>query len=320
MATSGTVATTVISTDTLCDHALLRAGKHPTEQTPAIVQQCQESLYMLLLSLSNRGLNLWAVERIYRSLFDGQATYTTPDGTLEILNVIYSQPTIETTSFVAGVGGGTATNAASSLITRVGVDFAGIYTGGFYISVDGIPVDYQPTASYSSGLNWITLPKVYAGTTLTLSGTAGMTVNSILVASAVRDLPMTPINRDTYLALPNKAQRSHPCVNYWVEKKLTPQITTWPVADNGDDHLTIMVHRQVQDIGTLSQQIEVPQRWLEAITWQLALRMVFELPGIDPNRIQLVQGMAEKYLIEDERGESDGMPSQWQPNISPYTR
>lgn len=320
MATSGTVATTIISTDTLVDHALLRAGKQPAVQTPQIVQQAQESLYMLLLSLSNRGLNLWAVERVLQSLTVGQPTYAMLAGTLDVLNVIYSQPTIETTTFTALPAGGEVTASGPVTAVRLGVILSSAYIDGFYIVVDGVPVQWVPPASYQAGTYWFDFDRAYTGTVFGVSGTVLLTVTGLLVVTALRDLPTTPINRDTYMALPNKVQQSHPCVNYWFEKKIPPQITLWPVPDNTHDHLVLMRHRQVQDIGSLSQQIEIPAWWYEAIVWQLSLRLAFELPDVDPNRLAAVQMMAEKYLLEDELGEDDGMPSVIMPRISQYTR
>jgi hypothetical protein len=319
MSTSGTVATTVISTDTLVDHAIMRVGKSPAVQTPQVVQTCQESLYMLLLSLSNRGLNLWAVERELKALIVGQPTYVMAAGTLDVLNVVYSQPTFATTVVVASPGITTATATTSSTGIRVGVTFNSAYVDGFYIAVDSAPVQWVPAASYQAGLYWFDLDKAQTGTVFSVSGTVSLDVSDLSVVTLLRDVPLTPLNRDSFMALPNKAQQSHPCVNYWFEKKLNPQITLWPVPDNTNDHLTLMRHRQVQDVGTLSQQIEIPARWYEAITWQLSLRLAFELPDVAPDRIQLVNSMAGQYLLEDELGETDSMPSSIQPNIRPYT-
>jgi len=274
---------------------------------------------MLLLSLSNRGLNLWAVERVLSGLVAGQATYVMPSGTLEILNVIYSQPTLQDGALVA-ISGGAAKVVPLSTAIRIGVLFSSPYTGALSLTGTSNTLVSVNSDSYVAGLwYWFDLPVATADTYFGVTG-ASPGIQDIGVVILLRDLPMTPINRDTYMSLPNKAQQSRPSVNYWFEKKLSPQNTLWPVPNNNVDHLTLMRHRQVQDVGTLSQQIEVPSRWLEAITWQLSLRLAFELPGIDPARIQLVNSMAGQYLFEDELGETDGMPSQIMPRIAPYTR
>jgi hypothetical protein len=319
MSTSGTVATTVISTDTLVDHALLRVGKVPAVQTPQIVQQCQESLYMLLLSLANRGLNLWAVEKILIGLVQGQKTYVFPPGTLDILNVIYSQPVLTPVTFAVIANGGSAT-ITSTAVVRMGVQFGAAYTGPLTIGCTAGTLTTITSDTYTVGLwYWFDLPVTTTDSYFTVTGTAP-NISNLNPVLQLRDIPMTPINRDTWMALPDKDRQSHPCVNWFYEKKLSPQVTLWPVPDNDYDHLTIMRHRQIQDIGTLSQQIEIRAQWLEDITWQLSLRLAFELPGVDPARLEMVKTMADGSLLEAELDENDRMPSSIQPRITPYTR
>jgi hypothetical protein len=84
--------------------------------------------------------------------------------------------------------------------------------------------------------------------------------------------------------------------------------------------LTIYRHRQPQDIGTLTQQIEIPQRWLDGITWLLASRLCFELPNVDVNLAQLIVQMSDKQVFEAEQGETDGAPIYITPGIGVYVR
>ena len=79
-------------------------------------------------------------------------------------------------------------------------------------------------------------------------------------------------------------------------------------------------HRYIQDVGTMTQEIEVPQRWYEAVVMMLSHRMSMELPGVDPSRTQYLEGQAEKYLAMAEEEERDKSPIYFAPNISVYTR
>lgn len=94
MSTSGTVATTIIDSAAMIEHAFRRAKVPPAQQTPETVQIARENLYFILLNLSNRGLNLWAVEKKLLSLQPYKATYETAAGTLDVLNVVLSTPTL----------------------------------------------------------------------------------------------------------------------------------------------------------------------------------------------------------------------------------
>ena len=326
MATSGTVATTVIDTSAVIEHAFRRCKVPAAQQTPETVLIAKENLYMLLLNLGNRGLNLWAVERKLVGLNQGQLTYTTPAGTLDVLNVIYTQPTLVSSTFSTTANGGKAA-FSTAYAARVGVRFSASYTGVLTISTssDGVVYTTQATvasATYATGETyWFDVPTVNDAAYVLVEG-ATAPVSNVLVASALYDLPLSQWNRDTYLSINNKTQQSRSSTNYFFEKKLTPTITLWPVPNNSNDHLTLMVHRQPQDVGSLTQQLELPQRWLDGFIWLLAARLCFELPKevVAMDVAQMVVQMADKQVFEAEQAESDGAPIYLTPGIGVYTR
>ena len=84
--------------------------------------------------------------------------------------------------------------------------------------------------------------------------------------------------------------------------------------------MTVWYSRQVLDVGALSDELEVPQRWYEAVVMNLAHRMALELPQVDLNRVMYLEKMAGQYLNEAEQEERDKSPIYWAPNISVYTR
>ena len=94
----------------------------------------------------------------------------------------------------------------------------------------------------------------------------------------------------------------------------------WPVPTTAWDHLTILRHRQIQDFGSLTEQIEIPQRWLEGITWHAALRIGMEAPNADPKKLQICVDMADRYTLSASSDEEDGTPLYIQPNILGYTK
>lgn len=233
MATSGTVGNTVISTVKLIEKALRRCGLSPASATAETIETAKEDLYMLLMSMSNRGLNLWCIDSQTVPLVAGQAVYVLPPGTTDVLNL--------------------------NLATPVG---------------DG----------------------------------------------SFRDLPVTPLNRDDYASLPNKAAQSAVPINYYFEKLREPQITLWPVPSDASKHLVVYRYRAIQDVGEIGDELDIPARWLEAITWHLALRLAFELPEVKAERVTLVQSMAQSMTLEVEGGETDSAPTYFAPNIGCYTR
>jgi len=321
MTTSGTVATTIIDTAAMVEHAFRRAKIPPAQQTPETIQIAHENLYFILLNLSNRGLNLWAVEKGFMGLRSGQAEYTTPAGTLDVLNVVYSTPTLETVTFSAIAAGGQATISSAAII-RLGFKLSAAFTGDIQFKSNGTLLTTLATATYAADTYyWADLPVITTGTVFTVESAAPYpSVSDIKCVSQVYDLPLSIWNRDTWAALNNKQKQAHPATNYFFEKKLTPTITLWPVPDNDNDHLMIYRQRQPQDVGTLIQQVEVPQRWYDGLIWLLAAKIGFELPSVDPTHLQLLIQMADKMEFEAEQSETDGAPIYITPGIGVYTR
>lgn len=231
MATSGTIGLTRITTVKLIEKALRRCGLSPAAATVETLDTAREDLFMLLMSMLNRGLNLWCIDQQQISLVDGQSTYVLPPGTIQVLDLLYTR-----------------------------TDLAG-----------------------------------------------------------TREVPLTPLNRSSYAQLPRKDIEGQP-TSYWFEKLVDPQITLWPVPNDSPATLNLFRYRQMQDVGDLSDELELPSRWLEAVCWQLALRLAFELPEVSPERMQAVKDMASTMTIEVEGGETDDSPTYFAPNIQVYTR
>jgi len=76
----------------------------------------------------------------------------------------------------------------------------------------------------------------------------------------------------------------------------------------------------VMDVGDLNGQLEIPQRWNQAIQLMLAHQMSLILPQVDLARTQYLEGQAEKYFTMAENEERDKSPIYFAPNISVYTR
>lgn len=325
MATSGTIGATSIKTSKLLEKAIRRIGKLPAELTPEIVTNCQESLFMLLLSLSNRGLNLWCVDKQIIALELSKATYVLPIGTQVVLNLLHATPDLITGADSSGANDYQTILSADSTIVRLGVEFS-VSPPSFDVqtSSDGVTwVTVQTVTEVAENgvLGWYDLDPAPTSTYFRISNaTVGFTVNQFLMATSVREIMVSKFNRDDYANQPNKNQLSNQVTNYYFEKLIEPQLTVWPVPNGSVNHLVMFRYRQIQDVGTLTDTLEIPARWYEAICWHLALRLAFEVPGVDPSRRQEVAQMANSMVMEVEDGETDNAPSYFAPNIGVYTR
>ena len=132
---------------------------------------------------------------------------------------------------------------------------------------------------------------------------------------------MTQMNRDDYFSLPNKTFQANKSLQYWFDKQIAPQIWLWPVP-NTADQLAVEYHRQIEDVGSLNNLIEVPQRWYEYVIFGLSCRVAVELPSgeLPPGRLEYLEGKAEYHLQRAADGESDGAPIKLVPAIRGYTK
>jgi len=135
------------------------------------------------------------------------------------------------------------------------------------------------------------------------------------------EITMARLNRDDYTNLPNKNFTANQPFQYWFNRTI-PQskIYLWPVPSDPFIQMTVWYSRQIDDVGALTDELEVPQRWYEATVMMLAHRMSLELPGVPLDRVQYLEAQAEKYLGQSEAEERDKSPIYLAPAIGVYTR
>lgn len=324
MASSGTVGQTVIDTAKLFDHAWRRCGLQPQQQTPELIASAKESLFMLLVHLASRGLNLWAVEKNIQGLVTGQGKYVLPDGTIDLLNVLYAFPTRTEGTDTSDATSYTTELAEETTVVRVGVRFTSPPTGSFLIesSDDGITWATRRTITSIPAANvwgWYDLDPIVPATYFRVSSAVAFTSSDFYLCSSVREQKIAIWNRDDYSNQPNKTFQSRPSTNFFFEKALSPSLTLWPLPNNDTDHLVYYYHHQVEDVGSLQQSLAIPARWYDAFLVHLSFRLSMELPGVAPDRIQLLSGLADQFQITAEGDETDKAPIMMAPRIGCYT-
>ena len=95
----------------------------------------------------------------------------------------------------------------------------------------------------------------------------------------------------------------------------------WPVPNEDAEVNQIVLWRQryIMDVGTMTQEIEVPQRWYEAIVAMLAARLALEYIEVDPSMISMLDAKAKESLYFAQQEERDNSPMMILPNIAMYT-
>lgn len=360
MATSGTVGQTVITAQDLIDSAVRRCNKLAEEVTSEIQLALKQDLFFLLTNLVNRGIQMWTISKLVLGMIPEGATYAMPLGTIEVLNVLYRIPlTVSgspiassgtasnafdqnvTTTCDAGVNGWIGTDFGSGntqYVTSIGFMPNGTRTLSLVLEYSQDTVTWVamppassmlsslPTAATSyvdGGWTFWDLDPGVAARAYRVRETAGgdLNVREILMMGGENEIPIYRLNRDDYANLPNKHLLLTTPPQAYVQRTLNSQnVTVWGVPQNAFYQLVFWYHRQLQDVGSLSNQIEVPQRWYKAIRDQLAVDASFQLKDVDPQRTQFLQALAKESIIEAEAEERDKSPIMFTPAIQYYTR
>jgi hypothetical protein len=357
MATSGTVGLTTVSVQNLIDDAARAAGKLAEELTVEQVTSAKRNLFYVLSSIINRGIQYFAVKKTVIGLNANQYIYTLPTGSNDALNVLYRTMNRPTGSYSTSAGGTVANAFDNNIDTycqqtsangNISVDYGAsnpIYIGSIgilpYVSGGG-SASWTLTLEYSpDGSTWSTLENI--GTVVVTdkkwvwydvdpgqdvmayrvraSGGTTLALREFYLGNNSREIQMSRLNRDDYTNLPNKNFTANQPFQFWFDRTLpVPSLYLWPVPSDPFVQMTVWYSAQIEDVGALSGQLAIPDRWLLAIQSMLAHRMALILPTVPLDRITYLEGQAEKNFNAAEQEERDKSPIYWAPNISVYTR
>lgn len=328
MAYSNTVSQTVFNTRKVIENAIRRC-KLPAETiTAEYVDIANDQLYLLLSDLANMGAPLWCIEKQIIPLYDGVGDVVLDTKVVDILNSNFRQ--LQT---VSGVNTTTATThtiafGGDTFVTTVGIKWAAASVPiAIERSADNIvweTIQTETPVATSGEWTWYDLESSIATPYFRVRATSGnLSFFEIYTGNTPTEIPLARMNRDDYTNLPNKYFQSNRPLQYWYDRLIpNPVMHLWPVPNSGADtsQLVLWVQRYIMDVGTMTQQIEVPQRWYEAIVAMLAAKMALEITEVDVNLIGLLDAKADKALYTAQAEERDNSPMMIAPNIAMYTR
>jgi hypothetical protein len=328
MAFSNTVSQTNFNTRRVIDNAIRRCKLTAQQITAEHIDIANDQLYLFLSDLANQGAPLWCIEKQIYPLYEGVGDITMTDGTVDILNSNF-----RTLQPVSGTNIDTSTSRTVEFPTDIFVANVGVYW-----TAAAVPIALErsddniiwtaiqtetPTAS-AGEWTWFDLDSSVAARYFRVRATSGtLSFSQIYLANTPTEIPLARMNRDDYTNLPNKAFQNNRPLQFWFDRQVNnPIMHMWPVPNDAATVCQIVVWRQryIMDVGTMTQDVEVPQRWLEAIVSGLAAKMALELVEVDVGLIPILDQKAAISLNIAQMEERDNSPMMIAPNISPYTR
>lgn len=346
----------VYDVQTLIDHAARRCGKLAEELTSEQLVTARQTLGFVMTNLINIGIQYWAIKKEVIGLTPDKYIYTLPIGANDVLNALYRTMNRPVGSYTSSAGGTVAFVADGDIDTycqqvsangQITVDFGTdnpIYAGSIgvlpYVSGGG-SASWTFTLQYSTdNVTWSTLENVGTvavtdnqwlwfdidpGQTvryyrIQASGGTTLALREWYIGNNSREITMSRLNRDDYTNLPNKNFTANQPYQYWFNRTIPqPEIYLWPTPSDPFVQMTVWYSKQIMDVGDLTDELQIPQRWYLATLAMLSHQLSLELPTVPLDRVQYLESQAEKYLNLAEAEERDRSPIYFAPNISVYT-
>lgn len=126
-------------------------------------------------------------------------------------------------------------------------------------------------------------------------------IESVRRRTSSIDTPMNELSRQEYYDLPTKSGTGTPVSWYFDPQRATRTLYVWPtastaVAANTVLHFTYM--RVIEDIDALENDPDVPQEWLEALIYNLAVKIAGQYSDRSQADIMALR-LEAKALLDD---------------------
>lgn len=328
MSYSGTIASTVFSTRKVIEAAARRCRMPPSTLTTEHVQIANDELWLLLSSMPLRGEQLWTRERVLVPVYEGQNYSVMPAGTYDLANTNFrylQEPngTVTSSSTVYEI-----VFSESTTITTFGVKWSAAAAPiAIEYSDDGSSWTTSATYSPTEGAgewSWYDLNPVVSATYYRVRATAGaLSYSRMFFGNMPTSIPLGQINADDWSNLSNRVFPGQRITQFWFDRQVPqPVLHIWPMPDATAElgQLEIWRRRLIMDVGSMTEELEAPVWWYDAIVSGLAARMARAFDEVNPDLIGGLDAEAETRLNLALYGESDGAPTRLVPNISAYTR
>tara|TARA_R110002074_G_scaffold96315_2_gene209362 strand:+ start:359 stop:1369 length:1011 start_codon:yes stop_codon:yes gene_type:complete len=335
MAYSGNVGVKTFNALKVVDHAFRRCRLPAQAITSEMQEYALDSLTFMLDELANIRTPAWCIEQQILPLYENNQIVTLPKGTIDVLNL-----NLNVLQELSGTVTATNTSYLVNLTTPTIVNFIGIKW-----SAAAIPVTFQTS---SDNVAWVTVgtstsqdlstnATAVAGNItwtqingalarqyfriISTDGASTISYTTITLGNMPQAIPLGVLNRDNYVNQSNLVFAGRPSSFYYQRDIPQPVVNLWPAPNAASEkyQLVLWRHRQIMDTDNLQQQIEIPNRWLEAIINGLAARVCAETVSADASLIPTLEAKAAMSVQRAWDGDNDGSPIQINPGIGVYT-
>jgi len=273
----------------LVEDAFERCGQEL--RTGYDLRTARRPLNIMTAEWANRGLNLWTIEPGQITMNQNQIMYALPVDTVDLLDMV-----TRTQTGVNQQDINISRISESTYITIPNKNATGrpiqvwINRQSGQVNPTTILLDQTLTATASTAAN----PQ-----TITLSSTVGLAQfgfinidNETIQYGGVDGNDLTGCIR----AVNNTTLASH-AIGAKIYVNNLPTVNVWPAPDQSDWYTFVYYRlRRIQDAGNGVNVEDIPFRFIPAMVAGVAYYMSMKLPGVDPNRIQMLKADYEQQF------------------------
>ena len=343
MTTSGTYNSLTIPVEPLVREAFERIGI-PGELTEyQKLDAAVRSLNFMLKEWMTRGVNLWTLQTALMPLVPRQGTYGLPPQVNDITQVNLRTSFRQLNGTATSTKSGDAAHAFddnpqtactqtekngtisydfgagnTQVITLVGIQNKEA-TQQYTLTISGaqgtsaavplltLPQQTYPVNPQGLGLiQWFEIPTPGAYQIYSITETGGATLNiqEIYFNTMVRDTPLSRVSRSEYLSYPVPQQIGRPSV-YYLDRQITPVLWVWPTPSSVYNCLSYSYERMMEDVGTVTNTVQIPARFYEALIWGLAWHMACKYA---PDKAENARAYYDATFNQASTDDSEGTP------------
>lgn len=326
MAYSGNIGGTTTNALKVVDHAFRRCRLQAQAITAEMQSYALESLRFMLNELANIKTPSWCIEKEILPMYENQPLVTLPAGTVEILNLNYRVLQLLSGASVTTSTSYTVNFTTQTTVSTVGIEWsAASVPATFQVSTNGtvwVTVGSSSVTAAAGEIVWTDINGALPYNYFRITTTQPFNFTAIVLGNLPQEIPLGQLNRDSYVNQSNKIFPGRPS-NYYFQRDLPePIVYLWPAPFSAAEQAQLILwrHRQIMDTENLQQEVEIPDRWQEAIINGLAARMAAETPIVDAQLIPVLEQKAAMSMQRAWDGDNDGSPIQINPGIGAYTK
>jgi len=326
MAYSGNVSGTTFNALKVVDHAFRRCRLPAQAITAEMQTYALDSLYLMLSELANIKTPSWCIEQLILPMYENQPLITLPPGTVEVLNLNYRVLQLLDGATVTTSTSYTVNFTTQTVVNTVGIKWsAAAVPVNFQVSTNGSSWTTVGTSSVTASageITWTDISGALAYAYFRIVATSGtLNYSEITLGNLPQQIPLGQLNRDSYVNQSNLQFPSRPSSYYFQLDLPEPVVYLWPAPFSAAEQAQLILwrHRQIMDTENLQQEVEVPQRWLQAIVDGLASKVAAETPQVDVALMPILDQRAAVSMQRAWDGDNDGSPIQINPGIRAYT-